>query len=225
MRRCPECFEVYENSEKFCELDGRPLLADPVLCVAGEENTEPGPEGLQLKRESWLTGLVGVIAGIVICVGVYAGYMMGSIEADSKDQKSPAYATRIQDQLRQDRPAPARIPEPTPAPIEEPSPELEVEPSPESSGPSDVAEGHKVPARLNQGPVSTGSRKKDDEDGERIQTIVQMNDGTTIEVDAAWEDSQGVWYRRGGLVSLVEKERVRAITARPEPKSSTASNH
>lgn len=220
MKRCPECYEVYENSEKFCEADGHRLLADTAF--AGMENTPPSPDGLHLKRESWLMGLVGVMAGIVICAGVYAAYTLGSIEADSQ-KEAPVYASRMQDQLQQMRPALARIPEPTPAPTETPSPEVEVQPSPESSAPTAVgAEGHAVAARLNQGPVSTGQRRREGKDDERVQTIIQMNDGTTVEVEAAWEDSQGVWYRRGGLVSFVESRRVKAITARAEPKPSPA---
>ncbi|HEV3468469.1 MAG TPA: lytic transglycosylase domain-containing protein [Pyrinomonadaceae bacterium] len=38
-----------------------------------------------------------------------------------------------------------------------------------------------------------------------------MADGTRIEVDEAWEDAQGVWYRRGGVTHLVERSRVKAI--------------
>ncbi|MGI8734311.1 MAG: hypothetical protein ACR2LM_13550 [Pyrinomonadaceae bacterium] len=223
MKRCPECYEVYENFEKFCELDGQPLLADPALSAADVKNTQPGPEGLHLNRASWLTGIIGVMAGIVICVGVYTAYTLGSMEEGSKNQEAPVHASRMQNQLQQMRPAPARIPEPEPEaePAETPSPELQVEPSPESSAPTtNGAEGHTVAARLNQGPVSTGPRSRDGKDGERIQTIIQMNDGTTVEVDAAWEDRQGVWYRRGGLVSFVERNLVKSISEsvpRPTP--------
>ncbi|HVF56454.1 MAG TPA: lytic transglycosylase domain-containing protein [Pyrinomonadaceae bacterium] len=40
---------------------------------------------------------------------------------------------------------------------------------------------------------------------------LRMADGSAIEVDEAWEDSQGVWYRRGGVTHLVERSRVRRI--------------
>jgi hypothetical protein len=43
-----------------------------------------------------------------------------------------------------------------------------------------------------------------------------MKDGTSVEADAAWEDAQGVWYRRSGLVSFVEKGRVEEITDLPQ---------
>ena len=40
---------------------------------------------------------------------------------------------------------------------------------------------------------------------------LKLADGTTMEVDEAWEDAQGVWYRRGGVTNLVGKERVREV--------------
>jgi Zn-finger nucleic acid-binding protein len=40
---------------------------------------------------------------------------------------------------------------------------------------------------------------------------LRLTDGTVVEVDAAWEDAQGIWYRRGGVTHLVERVRVRAI--------------
>jgi Zn-finger nucleic acid-binding protein len=40
---------------------------------------------------------------------------------------------------------------------------------------------------------------------------LRLTDGTTMEVDEAWEDGQGVWYRRGGVTYLVERSRVREV--------------
>ncbi len=40
---------------------------------------------------------------------------------------------------------------------------------------------------------------------------LQLVDGTSIEVDEAWEDAQGVWYRCGGVTHLVERGRVKSI--------------
>ncbi|MDT5272502.1 MAG: hypothetical protein QOH49_4688 [Acidobacteriota bacterium] len=40
---------------------------------------------------------------------------------------------------------------------------------------------------------------------------LRLTDGTTMEVDEAWEDAQGVWYRRSGVTNLVERSRVREV--------------
>ena len=76
---------------------------------------------------------------------------------------------------------------------------------------------------LNQGPVSTGERQQQREERSE-KTIIEMHDGTRLEVDAAWQDNQGVWYRRGGLVSFVESKRIKGIHARQEPKSDSAND-
>ncbi|MBA3805207.1 MAG: LysM peptidoglycan-binding domain-containing protein, partial [Acidobacteria bacterium] len=43
--------------------------------------------------------------------------------------------------------------------------------------------------------------------GKRLSLV----DGTSFEVDDVWEDAQGVWFRRGGITNLIERERVRQI--------------
>src|SRR5205814_376198 len=40
---------------------------------------------------------------------------------------------------------------------------------------------------------------------------LRLTDGTTIPVDDAWEDAQGVWYRKAGVTYLVERVKVRTI--------------
>ena len=40
---------------------------------------------------------------------------------------------------------------------------------------------------------------------------LHLTDGTTIEADEAWDDAQGVWYRRGGVTYSVERARVSKI--------------
>lgn len=40
---------------------------------------------------------------------------------------------------------------------------------------------------------------------------LRLADGSTVDVDEAWEDAQAVWYRRGGVTSRIERSRVRSI--------------
>jgi Zn-finger nucleic acid-binding protein len=51
---------------------------------------------------------------------------------------------------------------------------------------------------------------------------LRLKDGTTIEVDEAWEDAQGIWYKRGGVTHLVERSRVKAIERAAAPEVVTA---
>jgi Zn-finger nucleic acid-binding protein len=40
---------------------------------------------------------------------------------------------------------------------------------------------------------------------------LRLADGSTMEVDEAWEDAQGVWYRRAGVTYWVERSRVKQV--------------
>jgi hypothetical protein len=43
------------------------------------------------------------------------------------------------------------------------------------------------------------------------QSRLRLTDGMTIDVDDAWEDAQGIWYRRGGITNLIPRASVKAI--------------
>ncbi|MGH9905827.1 MAG: hypothetical protein ACRD8U_09640, partial [Pyrinomonadaceae bacterium] len=168
-------------------------------------------------------GLVGVTVGILLCALIFTVYALSTSDTDTDSQGATVYSPRAQEPVQSVRPAPVRNEEPATPEDDSATAEAEAEALPEAS-PDQAAtpEPQTVAARLNQGPVSTGPRARDAEkSSSRVQTIILMNDGTAVEVDAAWEDKQGVWYRRGGLVSFVERQLVKAITARAEPKSSS----
>ncbi|MGH9871996.1 MAG: lytic transglycosylase domain-containing protein [Pyrinomonadaceae bacterium] len=58
------------------------------------------------------------------------------------------------------------------------------------------------------------------------QARLKLVDGSSIEVDEAWESAQGIWYRRGGMSHLIAKDRVKKIergsTAKPKTDSVAA---
>ena len=58
------------------------------------------------------------------------------------------------------------------------------------------------------------------------QARLKLVDGSSLEVDEAWESEQGIWYRRGGMSHLIAKDRVKRIerdsTAKPKTDSPAA---
>ena len=225
MKRCPECYGVYDNSERFCETDGQLLLTDPALSVVEDDEDDNASLSSHARvasnREYWLTGIVGVMVGILVCAGLYAVLSIWSIQS-AEDQKPPDYKSQTAQPVQSAQATTARIPEALPEPTEEASPDPDAEDAsivePEPPSQTDQA----IAARLDQGPVSTGQRGINSADASGVRTIIQMTDGTAVEVDAAWEEGQGVWYRRGGLVAFVDSRRVKAITARVDPQPSPA---
>ncbi|HEV7857010.1 MAG TPA: lytic transglycosylase domain-containing protein [Pyrinomonadaceae bacterium] len=55
------------------------------------------------------------------------------------------------------------------------------------------------------------------------QCRVRLTNGMSIEVDDAWEDAQGIWYRRGGITNLLPRASVKTIErAQPSTQTETA---
>jgi hypothetical protein len=206
MKRCPQCYGVYDEAERFCEADGQELLADPTVVPKSREvSVPPTPAG-----PTWLpAAALGVLIGIGIGAGVFAAITLSS--GSTVNEPQVRESTEVREKAPTSLRATVANPAPTAEPEESPSPEAE-EAEAEAS-PQPTAD-NKAVAEFNRGPISTGQKTKPNETEAGLQTVIEMYDGSTLDVDAAWEDKQGIWYRRSGLVSFVESSRVKAITAR-----------
>ena len=212
MKRCPQCYAIYQGTGIFCENDGSRLLEVPGIIVGDDELVPDAPS----RRNSTpvAIGLSGVLIGVMLCGGAYVAYSLLMPASETNEQTRSPLETQVRE-TSQPRPAPARTieaaPEPGESPTEEEEPEAVASPEPAQPQTETMA------ARLDRGPVSTGEPPSASAEKANVKTIIEMQDGSIVEVDAAWKDAQGVWYRRGGLVSFVEGPRVKAITARAEP--------
>ena len=214
MKRCSDCWEVYDDSLKFCEKDGKPLLT-----VTGQHvSTEQTPDHERKNNTAWMTGLIGLMLGVVLCLAVFAVYTFVQMQSAPAKADEPTFTSQRQQPIQRPHPdqPPAREVEDASDKGSETEPVEEASPEP---SPAETKESNQ--ARLNQGPVSTGQGTTANN---ATQTVIEMTDGSSIVVDAAWQDAQGVWYRRGGLVSYIESQRVKAITARAEPKPAPSAN-
>ena len=226
MKKCPECDETFDDRQNFCDVDGSPLMDEITVLQTALQNAAPkvtesefgeGPS----QRFSWSAALVGVLIGIVLClIGIIFKFAVSPEQNDfgrqrprpiSQQSSRPVFSQVASTQ----KPESASPPEAETTPSEE-SDELVSEPSP-AANPSSV---ETVASTLNNGPVSTGTRRE----GEHAQTLIKLKDGSSVAADAAWEDSQGVWYRRGGLVSFVDRDQVALITDVAQPTASSGSN-
>lgn len=212
MKRCPECYEAYDDEQKFCENDGQELLADPAYSPKPEVvvvNSAPA------KPVWWPAAALGVLIGIVFGAGVFVVALLVS-SPEKSEHPAASQATEVREQALPNRAVAktAPTPEPEASPSPDPAEEAAAEPSPATN-----TEIKTATVQLNQGPISTGQKIKAGESESAGQTVIEMNDGSTLDVDAAWEDKQGIWYRRSGLVSFVDSSRVKAITSRKDAKA------
>src|SRR5215213_4770356 len=214
MKQCPECNELFDDQKAFCDQDGSALVdqTDSIRAALTQANASSG------NASAWVTGAIGGLIGVIVCVLLYILLIVpgqrAALEQDRRatEQKGTTPAKPSQVAL-----VPANQITATPSPAETESPAEET-PSPSESPATTAATP--APAALNNGPIATGT-KQQLAGGERA--IIKMKDGSTVEADAAWEDAQGIWFRRSGLVSFVEKSRVEAITEPPQRKPAAES--
>jgi cytoskeletal protein RodZ len=210
MKRCPECYEAYDDEQRFCENDGQELLADPAY--------SPKPEVVVVNSAParpmwWPAAALGVLIGVVFGAGVFVVALLVSTPEKS-EHPAASQATEVQEKTVPNRAVATSNPAPIPETEASPSHEEEAEPEPSPATNTET----KTAVQLNQGPISTGEKNKAGAGEGATQTVIEMTDGSTLDVDAAWEDKQGIWYRRSGLVSFVDSSRVKAITSRRDAK-------
>ena len=220
MKKCPECEELFEDDQNFCDIDGTALIDEVVMLrTTLQEATGDLPETKSSNSGfSWSTATVGVLAGIVLCLGAYLAKLAMFPDSEPPNQKPSAVRRQPVTNPLFAQPIPAR-PQATAEPAAEPSPAIEEEQPSEVPPPTEESSPAKIETvakHVNNGPISTGTKRS----GEVEHAIITLKDGTSVAADAAWEDGQGIWYRRGGLVSFVERDRVETVTAPPEAKSS-----
>ena len=211
MKQCPECNELFDDQKAFCDMDGSELIDQTDALRAALSNANVPSSG---NSSVWVTGAIGGLIGVIICVLLYMLFLLPGRQSDLEQDRRAAETketTVVKPSQVALVPANNQIPA-----TETPSPS----PAEEAASPSPAAPAATPPpAALNNGPIATGTTR-DLAGGDHA--IIKMKDGSTVEADAAWEDAQGVWYRRSGLVSFVEKSRVEAITE-PQRKAATES--
>jgi type IV secretory pathway VirB10-like protein len=206
MKQCPECNETFDDQKAFCDMDGSALIdqTDSLRAALNQANMASSSG----NASAWMTGAIGGLIGVIICVLLYLLFLVPG-------QKSDLEQERRANESKETRPVtPSQValvpttnqvhPTESPSPTETASPAEAASPAPAAP-----AAATPPPAALNNGPIATGTTREL-AGGDRA--IIKMKDGSTVEADAAWEDSQGIWFRRSGLVSFVEKSRVEAIT-------------
>lgn len=207
MKYCPQCQEQFGDELSFCDIDGSPLV-DHIGSVRGglrEGSDSRGPGNRISSTPIYVTALIGTLIGIVLWAVFLAFFRpaVNSVESPTLNRENDSARTA----------APAPLKQIAAAPLTAPSPTAEESASPEETEASTDTAPATTPETLpktavNQGPISTGATRVTEE-----RTLITMKDGSSIEADAAWEDADGFWYRRGGLVSFVDSSKVAKLSA------------
>jgi cytoskeletal protein RodZ len=200
MKRCPECNSSFPDTDKFCELDGTPLVAD----------WPPHPRETRLP-ENWKSLAIAAVAGVAIGIILFVIYQRVTREDAEQSSNDSSNQAVMQQQIPL---APS-----LPAPLATSAPTAEPSPSP-SATPSPAAQAQPTSVTLSSSPVTTSGSGTN----RRGPVTIRLTDGTSVEADEVWETGEGIWYRRRGIVTLLERDRVKAIDKAPAPSSTPVAN-
>jgi len=201
MKRCPQCFSLFEDPNRYCDLDGTPLI----------EEQEPTPPQVTGQQQSWRTFAVGAVAGLALGIVLFLIYYavtrqpaIKTVSAGVSIQQPPAVSLPPQplassDHLGEPSPAPSLVPSPSASPTTSPSPSPKPSPSPSLEASPD--------AGLSSSAVSTGLTPD--------RVIIRLLNGAVIEADEAWKGPEGIWYRQQGLVALLDPAQIKSIDRLP----------
>ena len=222
MKRCPECDSFFPDVDQFCELDGTPLVTDDsdsgaVVRDRTEQKVNKGTpsavgEAARESDGSWKTMAIVAVAGVAIGVALFLIYYAMTREAPRESSnESPSNSSIMQQQ--------GPLLPSLPSPVASASPSAESSPSP-SARPSPSAQADSARVESSSSPVSTGG----DEKTGRGPITIRLTNGTSVEADEVWKTGEGIWYRRRGVLTLLDPKQVKAIeqAAAPTPQPSTS---
>src|SRR4026208_1060016 len=78
MKQCPECGELFDSQKAFCDMDGQEL----VTVADSPKATVPNNSS---AGSMWVTGVIGGLIGIVVCVMLYLAFLAPSRETTQQD--------------------------------------------------------------------------------------------------------------------------------------------
>lgn len=210
MKRCPQCNSFFPDAEHFCELDGTPLVAveDAPNPAIDKRVVVPQPN----SNRSLLLILIGALLGLLLGCLLFLVYFAMSRQTTQENSNisSSSSSAQQQEAVHPLQPAPRATANPSVEPSVEPSASPSESPSPQNS-PAEV--------ELSSSSISTAPKGTSD------PVIIKLDSGVTIEADEAWKTAEGIWYRKHGVVSLLDPKNVVAIKkvspAAPQPSAAT----
>lgn len=208
MKYCPECDLDFPDSDRFCELDGN-------LLVAADSDAGLKPDsGAGSKAETSLRMIAVAFSGVVI--GVILFLIYHAMTREPAKQSSNTRSSNSSLVAQQQSPLLPSVPSPSPGASASPS----VEPSPGPSATPSPSPQTERRVELSSSSISTGVNQKT----KGSALIIRLNDGGSIEPDEAWQTGEGIWYRRGSVIALLDPKQVKAIEqvtpAIPQPSPS-----
>ena len=209
MKRCPQCEFIYPDADAVCDFDQTSLVLVAESEIAAITNTPVRPALAELaathsknfaKRKTRKALPIAAALGLVLGMVVFGVYFAVHRQMVPPPVQQSSNVT----------PQPvAQLPSPSPSPsvTESPLPEEGTEKASKSTTPSSKISTSHTTTSL--GPVSTSETGAKNTD----HKVILLTSGGKVEADEVWRTKDGIWYRRDGLVTLLKKNRVKAIVS------------
>jgi hypothetical protein len=211
MQRCPQCEFVYEDDERFCDMDGSVLVHEalslplpPLAEVTGEPQTAAA-------TRSWRNLAIPAIGGVFLAALLFTGYQAATHGWFRREVSRP-----VANAQAASRSLPTFKPEPSPANEESPR----AVDTPRDEAASEPPQARALGAPLSSGPVKAAGSNQHG----RGPVFIHLTNGAVIKADEAWEKREGIWYRQAGVVTFLKRNRARAIERPASPRSATPSD-
>ena len=241
MKLCPQCDFIYEDDQRFCDMDGKELVHNSAPVIpASVADLSPASKPATGRRSIGLA--FALIVGVVVTALGSAAYFARTEQTGSGAASSNQATEQSVAQSPAQSTSGATGAQPSAADssatqtssaansgLTEQSTEQSVEQSPEqSSAQTDASSPASTPSssraslahtRLTASPVSAGAPGGNS----RGPVIVRLNNGASIRADEAWERNEGIWYRQGGVVTFLKRSRVRTIERPGTPSAPSKS--
>jgi hypothetical protein len=224
MKLCPQCDFIYEDNQGFCDMDGQALVHDQASGIV--DQTAPPKLSTSLPPRSRVRRLSILFVGAFVLVAGLSVIYLGQ-----RQQSRMSYAAAIPIQPLQEPPAYSR-----PSPVDSISntatdASLPVESPDPSFSPAGTAAAL-TDASITKAPsthateASTHAASDAMAPNQSAPVIVRLTNGSSIKADDAGETRNGVWYRQGGMVTVLKRSQVRTIERRRSsaPRSTTPAN-
>lgn len=225
MKRCPQCSFLYLDSDRFCDLDKTPLIPDDFgTDVSVSEQSElkaaklSHPGAVLRRRLNLRTVSAACIACLIISVMLLASYqrMRPTLQASQVPPTPPSQGSQVSRVSEVAQQALNDVSAKSGAAQEDPQfsvqPDLDVSPSAKPSSTTAKtaanARSDSTRVRVSSNPVSTGNVAKPG----RGQVTIRLADSSTLQADEVWRTKAGIWYRRKGIVTFLNPNRVRSIS-------------
>ena len=212
MKRCPQCQFIYPDSDSVCDFDQSTLVTAPESEIAAITNTPERPALAELaathsqnfekrknRRTLPLAGGLGLLLSIIVC-GVYLGVRRQMPTQPSQKITASVPTASVVTLYPSPSPTPSVSTSPSPDQVEAPDEPSSTTPKTTTSHP-----------RTSLGAVSTGPPGTEVKSAQK--PVILLTTGGKVEADAVWRTKDGVWYRRDGVVTLLKKNRVKALVS------------